>query len=284
MALNIQGGGPKPGGVPSGGISLGRPAAPPPQQAPPPAPPAQQQQYQPAPPPQQAPQQLQFQQAPQQQYQQAPPPQQAQPLIQQPAARPAAGAGVIHLKKGQKFGLMDNNPNLSQIRAGLGWDVARQPGQEFDLDVSLFMVDNNGATLPDRFIFYNNPSSTEGSVQYLGDNRSGAGEGDDEAVRIDLNRVPGDVGKISFTVTIYEAEQRGQNFGQVSNAYIRIVDEQTNQELIRYQLDNTFSVETGVVVGELYRHQNAWKFNAIGSGFQGGLAALCRNYGLDVTD
>lgn len=279
MALNIQGGGPKPGGVPSGGISLGRPAAPPPEQAPqqfqqaaPPPP----QQYQPAPPPQQPPQQLQFQQAP--------PQQQVPPLIQQPAARPAAGAGVIHLKKGQKIGLMDNNPNLNNIRAGLGWDVARQAGVEFDLDVSLFMVDNNGATLPDRFIFYNNPSSTEGSVQYLGDNRSGAGEGDDESVRIDLSRVPADVGKISFTVTIYEAEQRGQSFGQVANAYIRIIDEQTNQELIRYQLDNSFSVETGVVVGELYRHQNSWKFNAIGSGFQGGLAALCRNYGLEVTD
>ncbi len=274
MALNIQGGGgPKPGGAPSGGISLGRPAAPPPQQA--------------APPPQQ------FQQAPPQQFQQAPPPlqfqqpppqQQAPPLIQQPAARPAAGAGVIHLKKGQKIGLTDTNPNLNNIRAGLGWDVARTSGQEFDLDVSLFMVDTNGATLPDRFIFYNNPASTEGSVQYLGDNRTGAGEGDDESVRIDLGRVPGDVGKISFTVTIYEADQRGQNFGQVSNAYIRIVDEQTNQELIRYQLDNTFSVETGVVVGELYKHNNAWKFNAIGSGFQGGLAALCRNYGLDTTD
>lgn len=266
MGLNIQGGGPKPGGLPSGGITLGRSAAPPQQQqqqAPP-------QQYQPAPPPPA------YQQPPQQQYQPAPPP----PV--QP--RPVAGAGVIHLKKGQKVGLMDSNPNLNNIRAGLGWDVARQSGQEFDLDVSVFLVNGSGVTLPDRFIFYNNPASTEGSVQYLGDNRSGVGEGDDESVRIDLSRVPADVAKISFTVTIYESDQRQQSFGMVSNAYIRIVDEVTNQEVMRYQLDNTFSVETGVIVGELYRYQTTWKFNAIGSGFQGGLAALCKNYGLDVAD
>ena len=121
-----------------------------------------------------------------------------------------------------------------------------------------------------------------GSVKHMGDNLTGEGDGDDEQILIDLSKVPSNVEKIAFTVTIYDADQRRQNFGQVSNAYIRIVDDATNTELIRYDLGEDFSIETAVVVGELYRHNGEWKFNAIGSGFQGGLAALCAHYGIDV--
>ena len=116
----------------------------------------------------------------------------------------------------------------------------------------------------------------------MGDNLTGAGEGDDEQIQVDLSKVPANIEKIAFTVTIYDAESRHQNFGQVSNAFIRLVDESTGQELIRYDLGEDFSIETAVVVGELYRHSGEWKFNAIGSGFQGGLAALCGHYGIDV--
>ncbi|HIT72972.1 MAG TPA: TerD family protein, partial [Candidatus Fimicola cottocaccae] len=133
-----------------------------------------------------------------------------------------------------------------------------------------------------EFVFYGNLKHVSGGVVHMGDNRTGEGEGDDEQIKIDLDKVPSNVSKIAFTVTIYEAEERRQNFGQVSNAFIRIVDEVTNEELIRYDLGEDFSIETAIVVGELYRHNGEWKFNAIGSGFQGGLAALCNHYGIEV--
>ena len=133
-----------------------------------------------------------------------------------------------------------------------------------------------------EFIFYGNLSHASESVNHQGDNLTGEGEGDDEQIQVDLTKVPANVEKIAFTVTIYEAETRRQNFGQVSNAFIRLVDETTNTELIRYDLGEDFSIETAVVVGELYRHNGEWKFNAIGSGFQGGLAALCGHYGIEV--
>ena len=190
----------------------------------------------------------------------------------------------INLSKGQKVDLTKGNPGLDSILAGLGWDTNRYDGgHDFDLDVSIFMTNEQGKVDTDtNFVFYNNPKDAAGSVVYSGDNRTGEGEGDDETVNITLSKVPADVAKISFTVTIHEAQARGQNIGQVSNAYIRIVDTAKNEELLRYDLGEDYSIETAIVVAELYRHGGEWKFAAIGSGFQGGLEALCRNFGLSV--
>lgn len=190
----------------------------------------------------------------------------------------------INLSKGQKVDLTKGNPGLSSIMVGLGWDVnAFDSGADFDLDAAAFMVGENGRCPTEKeFIFYGNLEHASGAVKHMGDNLTGAGEGDDEQIQIDLSKIPANVSKVAFSVTIYEAEARGQNFGQVSNAFIRIVDESTGTELIRYDLGEDFSIETAVVVGELYRHNGEWKFNAIGSGFQGGLAALCGHYGIEV--
>lgn len=190
----------------------------------------------------------------------------------------------INLSKGQKVDLTKGNPGLNKIMVGLGWDVnVFDTGAAFDLDASVFMLGDNGKCITEKeFIFYGNLEHTSGSVKHMGDNLTGEGDGDDEQVLIDLSAIPSNISKIAFTVTIYDAEIRRQNFGQVSNAFIRIVDETTNTELIRYDLAEDFSIETAVVVGELYRHNGEWKFNAIGSGFQGGLAALCAHFGIDV--
>ena len=190
----------------------------------------------------------------------------------------------INLSKGQKVDLTKGNAGLDSILVGLGWDTNKYDGgHEFDLDVSVFMTGDNGKVENEtNFVFYNNPQDGAGSVIYSGDNRTGEGEGDDESVKVTLSKVPANVQKISFTVTIHEADARGQNFGQVSNAYIRIVDTAKNEELLRYDLGEDYSIETAIVVAELYRHNGEWKFAAVGSGFQGGLAALCRNLGLNV--
>lgn len=190
----------------------------------------------------------------------------------------------INLSKGQKVSLTKDNPSLSKITVGLGWDVnAFDSGADFDLDASVFMVGENGKCPTESdFIFYGNLVHSSGSVKHMGDNRTGAGEGDDEQITVDLNAIPANISKVAFTVTIYDAEIRKQNFGQVSNAYIRIVDDTTGAEVIRFDLGEDFSIETAVVVGEIYRYNGEWKFNAIGSGFQGGLAALCANYGIEV--
>lgn len=190
----------------------------------------------------------------------------------------------INLSKGQKVDLTKGNAGLDAILVGLGWDTNRYDGgHEFDLDVSVFMTNDQGQVDQDtNFVFYNNPKDAAESVIYSGDNRTGEGEGDDETVNVTLSKVPAAVSKIAFTVTIHEAEARAQNFGQVSNSYIRIVDTVKNEELIRYDLGEDYSVETAIVVGELYRHGAEWKFAAVGSGFQGGLEALCKNYGLNV--
>ncbi|MBR0061645.1 MAG: TerD family protein, partial [Selenomonadaceae bacterium] len=146
-----------------------------------------------------------------------------------------------------------------------------------------FLLGANGkVNSDDDFVFYNNLKHKSGSVEHMGDNLTGAGEGDDEEIKIDLSKVPAEVEKIDFTVTIYEAEERKQNFGQVENAFIRVVNSATNEELIRYDLGEDFSIETAVVIGELYRNKGEWKFNAIGSGFSGGLASLGKNYGVNV--
>ena len=190
----------------------------------------------------------------------------------------------INLIKGQKTDLTKGNPNLSRILVGLGWDVKKYDGgYDFDLDASAFLVGTNGKVASDSdFIFYHNLKHSSGAVEHTGDNLTGAGDGDDEVIRVDLKKLPTNVDKVAFTVTIYDADVRKQNFGQVSNAYIRIVDETTGRELIRYDLGEDFSIETAVVVGELYRHSGEWKFNAIGSGFKGGLRALCLNFGVNV--
>ena len=187
------------------------------------------------------------------------------------------------LSKGQKVDLTKGKPGLKTLMVGLGWDVNAFDGADFDLDASAFMVGANGRCPTDKeFIFYGNQRHPSGSVESMGDNRTGGGDGDDEQIMVDLSKVPANVDKIAFTCTIYEADERGQNFGLVSNAYIRIVDEASGEELIRYDLGEDFSIETAIVVGELYRNNGEWKFNAIGSGFQGGLAALCGHYGIDV--
>ncbi|MBQ3693507.1 MAG: TerD family protein [Synergistaceae bacterium] len=191
---------------------------------------------------------------------------------------------MISLFKGQKVDLTKGNPGLSKIIVGLGWDVNKYDGgSAFDLDTAAFMLGTNGKVRADSdFVFYNNLKHSSGAVQHMGDNLTGAGEGDDEQIKVELSKVPANVDKIAFTATIHEAEERKQNFGQVSNAYIRIIDEAKNAELIRYDLGEDFSIETAVVVGELYRQGSEWKFNAIGSGFKGGLRALCQNFGVNV--
>lgn len=190
----------------------------------------------------------------------------------------------INLAKGQRIDLTKTNPGLTKVIVGLGWDTNRyHGGNDFDLDASAFLTDANGRVIQDSdFIFYNNLVHSSGSVEHTGDNRTGEGDGDDEQIKIDFSKVPTHVHRIAITVTIHDAEARFQNFGQVSNAFVRLVDEDTDNEVLRFDLGEDFSVETAVVFCELYRHNSDWKFNAIGSGFSGGLAALCRNYGLEV--
>lgn len=189
---------------------------------------------------------------------------------------------AINLSKGQKIDLTKTNPGLSKITVGLGWDTNKYDGgKDFDLDVSVFLANaDNKVTKETNFIFFNNKQNENGSVVHTGDNRTGEGDGDDEQVQVDLLNIPADVEKVAFTITIYEAEARSQNFGQVSRSYVRIVNDLNNEELIRFDLGEDFSIETGVVVGELYRHGGEWKFNAIGSGYKDGLSGLTRDYGL----
>ncbi|MDR0804325.1 MAG: TerD family protein [Oscillospiraceae bacterium] len=191
---------------------------------------------------------------------------------------------AVSLKKGQKVDLTKTNPGLTKLYAGLGWDTNQYDGgAAFDLDAAAFLLGADGKAVSESdFIFYNNLKHASGSVIHLGDNLTGEGEGDDEEISVDLNLVPASIQKIAFTVTINEAQERGQNFGQVSNAYIRLVNENTKEELIRYDLAEDYSVETAVVVAELYRNGAEWKFNAIGAGYAGGLSALCGSFGISV--
>ncbi|HEY2421904.1 MAG TPA: TerD family protein [Neobacillus sp.] len=191
---------------------------------------------------------------------------------------------AVSLSKGQKVDLTKTNPGLTNVVVGLGWDTNKYDGgHDFDLDSSVFLLGESGkVTTESDFVFYNNPNGADGAVVHTGDNRTGAGDGDDEQVKINLTKVPESVQRIAFTITIHEAEGRNQNFGQVSNAYARIYNESTEEELIRYDLGEDFSIETAIVVGELYRHNGEWKFSAIGSGYQGGLAALATDFGLQI--
>lgn len=191
---------------------------------------------------------------------------------------------MVNLVKGQKVELTKGNPSLVRINAGLGWDVnAYDSGSAFDLDAEVFLLGANGkVTCDGDFIFYGNTTHSSGAVEHTGDNRDGAGDGDDETLKIDLSKVPANIEKIEFTVTIYDAAIRNQNFGQVQNAFIRIYNSDTNEELIHFDLTEEFSIETALVIGELYRYNGEWKFSAVGAGYQGGLEALCRTYGVNV--
>ena len=191
---------------------------------------------------------------------------------------------AISLKKGQKVDLTKTNPGLKEILIGLGWDTNKYDGGfDFDLDSSVFLLGaDSKVTDGGDFIFFNNLKHSSGSVEHLGDNLTGAGDGDDEEIKIDLSKVPANIEKIAFAVTIYDADARKQNFGQVENAFIRVFDELNGKELIRYDLDEDFSIETAVIVGELYRNNGEWKFNAVGSGFEGGLAALGNHFGISI--
>jgi stress protein len=190
----------------------------------------------------------------------------------------------VNLQKGQKVSLTKENPGLNNVLVGIGWDVNRfDTGGDFDLDSAAFMLTDTGrVSSQDDFIFFGNLAHPSGSVRHMGDNLTGVGDGDDEQIRIELSKVPANISRIAFTVTIYDADSRHQNFGQVSNAYVRIMDESTGAELLRYDLGEDFSIETAAVFGELYKNGAEWKFNAIGSGYQGGLAALCNNFGVEV--
>lgn len=191
---------------------------------------------------------------------------------------------AIQLSKGQRIDLTKSNPDLTRAIIGLGWDTNKYSGGEaFDLDASAFLTGSDGRCTEDLdFVFYNNLEHPSKSVIHSGDNRTGEGDGDDEQLIVDFSKIPSTIDKIAITVTIHDAERRNQNFGQVSNAFVRLESADTNEELIRFDLGEDFSIETAVVFCELYRHGQDWKFSAVGSGFSGGLSALCKNFGLEV--
>lgn len=190
---------------------------------------------------------------------------------------------AISLNKGGRLSLSKESPGLNRVLVGLGWDARATDGADFDLDASAFLLNASGKARSEAdFIFYNQLRSTCGSVEHTGDNLTGAGDGDDEVIKIELNKVPAEVEKIAFTVTIHEAEARRQNFGQVGSAYIRIVNADNNTEIARYDLAEDASTETAMIFGELYRHSGEWRFTAVGQGYSGGLAAMCKQYGINV--
>ena len=190
---------------------------------------------------------------------------------------------AISLNKGGNLSLSKTDPSLNQVLIGLGWDARATDGADFDLDASAFLLAANDKVRGESdFIFYNQTRSPEGSVEHTGDNRTGEGDGDDEAVKINLAKIPTDVQKIAITVTIHDAESRGQNFGQVQNAFIRVVNDQTNVEIVRFDLNEDYSTETAMIFGELYRHNGEWKFRAVGQGYNGGLRAMCGQYGISI--
>ena len=189
----------------------------------------------------------------------------------------------VSLVKGGNVSLSKEEPGIESIMVGLGWDARSTDGHDFDLDASCFLLNASGKVRSDSdFIFYNNLKSACGAVEHTGDNRTGVGDGDDEAINVELSRIPADVSKLAFTVTIHEADQRRQNFGMVSNAFIRIVNRKTGREVARFDLSEDASTNTAIIFGEVYRHNNEWKFRAVGQGYDGGLGPLARNYGVNV--
>lgn len=190
---------------------------------------------------------------------------------------------AISLTKGANTSLSEAAPGLSNILIGLGWDVRASDGADFDLDASAFLLSTEGKVRSDAdFIFFNQPRSADGSVFHTGDNLTGEGDGDDEAIKINLATLPADIEKIAIGVTIHEAEERSQNFGMVSEAFVRVVDESNGEEMVRYDLSEDFSIETALIFGEVYRRNNEWKFRAVGQGYQGGLNTMAKNFGVNV--
>ncbi|WP_108914908.1 tellurium resistance cAMP binding protein TerE [Klebsiella pneumoniae] len=190
---------------------------------------------------------------------------------------------AVSLVKGGNVSLTKEAPSMNVALVGLGWDARVTDGQAFDLDASVFLVGENGKVLSDsHFVFYNNTTSPDGAVQHQGDNRTGEGDGDDEQVKIDLTKVAADVKKLVFAVTIHEADSRKQNFGMVSNSFMRVVNNDNGAEIARFDLSEDASTETAMIFGELYRHGAEWKFKAVGQGFTGGLAALATQHGINI--
>src|SRR5580765_2908288 len=189
----------------------------------------------------------------------------------------------VSLSKGGNVSLSKEAPGLSAIAAGLGWDVRTTTGADFDLDASALMLNADGKILSDsHFIFFNNLTSPDGSVQHTGDNLTGEGEGDDEVINVALSTVPAEVDKITVAVSIYDADSRGQSFGQVRNAFIRVVNQAGGQEIARYDLSEDASTETAMIFGEVYRNGAEWKFRAVGQGYSTGLAGIARDFGVNV--
>ncbi|MGB3916797.1 TerD family protein [Thiothrix litoralis] len=190
---------------------------------------------------------------------------------------------ALSLQKGGNLSLSKTDPSLTKILIGLGWDERSTDGAGFDLDASAFLLTASGKVRGDAdFIFYNQLKSTDGSVEHTGDNRTGQGDGDDESMKVDLSKVPAEITKVAFTVTIHDAEARRQNFGQVANAFIRVVNDATGTEVVRYDLAEDYSTETAMVFGELYRNNEEWKFRAVGQGYAGGLKAMCDQFGIQI--
>lgn len=190
---------------------------------------------------------------------------------------------AISLTKGQNVSLSKTDPSLKNVLVGLGWDARSTDGQDFDLDASVFMATENGKVPSDRhFIFYNQLVSPCGGVEHTGDNLTGDGDGDDESVIVHLDKVESNIKSLFIIVTIHDAEARRQNFGQVSNAFVRIINNDNSDEIVRFDLSEDYSTETAMVFGEIYRHNGEWKFRAIGQGYTGGLYSLCQQYGVNV--
>ena len=189
----------------------------------------------------------------------------------------------VSLSKGGNVSLAKADPTMTKVLVGLGWDPRATDGQDFDLDASAFLLASNGKVRGDSdFIFYNNLTSSDGSVTHTGDNRTGEGDGDDESLKIKLDAVPSEVDKIIFVVTIHDAQARRQSFGQVSGAFIRLVNDDNQTEVARYDLTEDASTETAMLFGELYRHNGEWKFRAVGQGYAGGLSAMCQQFGISI--
>ena len=190
---------------------------------------------------------------------------------------------AISLSKGGNVNLSKEAPGLNKVTVGLGWDTRATDGAAFDLDASAFLVKLDGKVRSDNdFCFYNNKVVADGAVQHAGDNLTGAGDGDDECVKVELGKIPADLDKVVFAVTIHEGVARKQNFGQVSRAYIRVVNDDGGQEIARYDLSEDASIETAMIFGEIYRVGTDWKFKAVGQGFAGGLGPLAASFGVNV--
>jgi tellurium resistance protein TerD len=190
---------------------------------------------------------------------------------------------TVSLSKGGNVSLTKTDPTMKKVLVGLGWDARSTDGQDFDLDASAFLLGRNGKVRsPEDFVFYNNLRAAGGAIEHTGDNRTGDGDGDDESLKVNLDTLPADVAKIVFVVTIHDAAARSQNFGQVSGAFIRLVNEDSGKEIARFDLSEDASTETAMLFAELYRHNGEWKFKAVGQGYKGGLSSVCAEYGVSA--